>query len=418
MEVEIEDAQQDIPTKYIDEIFKQLTQNKNRYIPETHIMPHGITAECRNSGLSPDVYDELTKSWVSSVVKTKIDNVKPENRYLHKKFKNVLTTQIDDVEAKYKFSDDSEKLGQSPQQASHIGIVHIDGNSLGQAFRNCPGLIERRKLSKLVADAVLQSMEITLKTLIRKMPALERILHFENPNDHLLPFRPIIVNGDDITFICDARVSFFLAEVFMEAFAAQKAVIYDKTWKPQEQNLSSCAGVAIVKTKYPFYRGYMLAEELCNNAKKKARENPGTSWLDFHISYRGLSGSLEDMRKRQYQVGSASLLWRPWQITTEQNKNSFNQLKQALKYLLDDKNEKTKWPRSKWHELLNVLTQGKTQTEEFIKLMKERELYLPKMKQIPADSTGWFENENKTPYFDIIEVMDFYPECLLKEEAL
>jgi len=415
---EINTTSGDISKEVLEELFsKHLTRNKNRYIPETNILPQGITAECPVSGLSAEVYDKTSKRWISAIVKNKIELSDEASIRLHKKFKNALKWQKAKTGITYRFSDDLENLGQSYQEANHLGIVHIDGNSMGQAFKNCSGLIERRQLSKRVDNAVFNSMEVTIKALIDKLSVdnksgLRDILKFKNNENDLLPFRPIIVNGDDITFICDARISFFLAETFMRAFASEKACIRDSEGNETEQNLSSCAGIAISKTKYPFYRGYMLAEQLCARAKEEGRKN-NSSWLDFHISYRGLSESLEEMRKQQYLFDDLSLIHRPWQITETATKNSFGELKKALKSMRDD--EGTQWPRSKWHELAATLTQGIEATQEFLKLVNARNLHLPPIAQITgAAATGWAGKV--TPYFDVLEIMDFYPKCLLDEE--
>nr|WP_269849654.1 hypothetical protein [Methanosarcina horonobensis] len=56
----------------------------------------------------------------------------------------------------------------------------------------------------------------------------------------------------------------------MEKFAEKEGTKGD-----EKIQLSSCAGVAITKTKYPFYRGYELAEDLCKNAKKRIQKEEG-----------------------------------------------------------------------------------------------------------------------------------------------
>ena len=82
------------------------------------------------------------------------------------------------------------------------------------------------------------------------------------------PIRPIIMGGDDITFVSPGKLGIYFAEIFMKEFSEKEVSDGEK--------LSSCAGVAITKTKYPFYRGYQLAEGLCSNAKKMARKKKKT----------------------------------------------------------------------------------------------------------------------------------------------
>src|SRR6185312_4842133 len=89
---------------------------------------------------------------------------------------------------------------------------------------------------------------------LRAQPAGDRLL---------LPVRPILYGGDDLTFVCHGRLGLALAERYLRAFAAAPA--------SDGQPLSACAGVAIVHSRAPFSRAYGLADELCRTAKGVAR---------------------------------------------------------------------------------------------------------------------------------------------------
>lgn len=401
--------------------FDELAKNKNAYVPSTHLPRHGITAECKISGLSADVFAQFPDGdlrEVSSVSKTKLEYFEDANRALAAKFQSILGDQ-------YEFASDTENLGQSKNVENHVAIVHIDGNGVGKMFEECHSLFEKRRLSREVDSLTHEAMEKTLNHLLEKMPILKEkeILQWKPPKKGekqsgkaLLPLRPIILNGDDITFICDSRLGFFLAEKFMQAFAAKKvdAPIAHKY-------LSSCAGLAIIKTKYPFYRGYLLAEELCRNAKAAHRKmNDNSSWLDFHISYTGLSEKVSQIRERKYKSGNDSLVWRPWKMTSAEEMEAYSQFKKILRHFLQPESEESAWPKSKIHELAEVLARGTERTKAFLIAMEARGLTLPRIKQAEnAHKNGWQainkngHEEMKTPYYDAIEAMPFYPECLL-----
>jgi hypothetical protein len=211
----------------------------------------------------------------------------------------------------------------------------------------------------------------------------------------------------------------------MREFAKEPIKIETVKDGTKDIQLSSCAGIAIIRTKYPFYRGYMLAEALCASAKKKWREcknkdkNYNGSWLDFHISYRGLSGGLSEIRHAHYNVGGHSLLWRPWEIDGKDN-DSFNEFKNILKAIVHNPNEDQRWPTSKLNELAQVLMQGPQDSGEFLKISKARGLVLPDIKNQNYNISGWVnaptsdnKDRKKTPYYDVLEAMEFYPECLL-----
>lgn len=398
----------------IKAIFEKLVENKNAYIPITTVARHGITAECRFSGLAAEKKYRLEDEdfWISSVIAAKLDYYPEANAKLKKDYSDYL---VDADDNHYEFSHELENLGQSQNVENHVAIVHIDGNAMGEKFKRCENKLERlRALSLKIENQVHLAMATTLSELMQKMPILnqQQILKWKANDSHpKVPIRPIILNGDDITFVCDSRMAFFLAEKFMQAFALDK--------DNQPSGFSSCAGIAIIKTKYPFYRGYQLAEKLCGTAKKEAKKlkHQGvaeSSWLDFHISHRGLSGDLEHIRKQNYYVGLDSLLWRPWRVDPGNDLESFEELKKAITHFRHHPVKTRQWPKSKVQELANTLIQGKAKTEEFIKMMAARGLDLPVIANTQVHKIGWYQADIfKTPYFDIAEVMEFYPQCLL-----
>lgn len=401
--------------KIFEDLFTKLEENKSRYLAETTLPRHGFTAECKLTGLAAELLyrlpDETIKE-ISSVSKTKLDNYNPANAAIKKKFEDLL-------KGKYEFPEKTENMGQTENVENHVAIVHIDGNDMGKMFQTCKTLAQKRRLSVQVDEATTCAMRKTLEALLAKFEQLKKeVLAAEKlklgGGKELLPLRPIILNGDDVTFICESRLAFFLAETFMSEFAKQKVPV-----GTQEEPLSSCAGIAIIKTRYPFYRGYMLAEALCSNAKKKYRQykkQGKTSWLDFHISHRGLPGNLDEMRKDQYRVGNANLLWRPWLITDTEDMFAFKQLKKAITYFILSANHHNIWPKRKLQDLEETLGLGVERTKEFIAMMKIRKLCLPKIANAEnVHDNGWqeVEGETKTPYYDILEAMEFYPECLL-----
>ncbi len=415
-------TRQELETKsktVFDELFEELEANKSRYLAETTLPRHGFTAECKLTGLAAELLHEFPDGKIkeiSSVSKIKLDNFDDANKTIVARFKDPLG---DD----YVFAKDTQEMGQTENVENHVAIVHIDGNAVGEMFKKCKTIAQKRKLSLEVDRATTEAMRETLRRLLEKYDVLidKGVLDKKKLNSdgkpRGLPLRPIILNGDDVTFICDSRLAFFLAETFMSAFAENEINVGE-----DKKPLSSCAGIAIIKTKYPFYRGYMLAEALCSNAKRKYREYKSrdkTSWLDFHISHRGLPSNIGDMREDQYRVGNANLLWRPWQITVQKEWSAFNQLKEAIRYFKpppDEAEERPRWPKRKLQDLEETLALGKKRTEEFITMMEVRKLRLPPIADFPKiQSEGWeiVEKELKTPYYDILEAMEFYPECLL-----
>jgi hypothetical protein len=272
----------------------------------------------------------------------------------------------------------------------------VDGNGIGDRFKACQKLEDLRKLSDSVDRATENAMTKLLKCVIINYDAFKKEFNLKDNN---LPLRPIIFGGDDVTFITDGRLGIYFAKIFIEEFIKQQVI--------DGNLLSACAGIAITKSKYPFYRGYELAEQLCREAKKEAKkEDNNSSWLDFHIASGGFSGSIIEIREKNYVISEEKLYIRPYRIAGI--KSDYRDLDECV----DGIRCFDKWPRSKLMELREVLNQGKTATEQFIKEMEFRHLELPDIKENTAfKKYGWANKE--TPYFDMIELKEFYPDFLI-----
>jgi len=401
----------------ISALFKVMGENKSKYQPQTTLPRHGITAECNRTGLSAECFDTDKKIYISSVAKAKLDAADKATSKLLQDFAEVLQ-----IKSKYSFPEKFEELGQSDDD-SHISIVHIDGNSMGYKFKECKTLPEIRKLSKSVKNATKKSVGDLLEVIIKKIddPAFNQNFAY---NGIWLPIRPIIIGGDDITFVCPGRLGVYFAKIFMEKFA-EKEVKKGNERIP----LSSCAGIAITKTKYPFYRGYELAEELCKNAKKESRKEENSSWLDFHLAYGGFSGELKDIRRANYEGAAGHLCLRPYRVVGKINDHrNFSECIKGIKHFKgmngskeEEEPEQKGWPNSKIKELREVLTMGHTSARIFIQEMNYRDRTLPEIEGHPeCKDTGWLCENKKhvTPYFDMLELMEIYPIKLEEKEVI
>jgi hypothetical protein len=187
----------------------------------------------------------------------------------------------------------------------------------------------------------------------------------------ILPVRPIILGGDDVTFVCDGKLGIYFAKIFIEKF--QQTSINGK-------NLTACAGVAIIKTKYPFYRGYWLAEDLCKNAKRKRKSDDewsDASVLDFHIALGGVAGTLDEIRRAHYELPHGSLLYRPLMIDPKQKReHSLDLLLEKTLFLLY---KEEKWrqgkedenlPNNKINELRETVTLSQDARRRFVQSLK------------------------------------------------
>lgn len=384
-------------------LFEELADNKRSILPITEIRSFGFTDDCRRTQncASFVIKEKDTILPVSYESKNKIESGDSVSDSL----KSILPDIDVEINEKYILTKDLGKLGQLKGRENHIAIVHIDGNEFGKKFTQIKSITEANNLSSQIRKAVSQSFKVMIERFVtdkKEKKALydEEFKPFFEQSSHkeILPIRPIIIGGDDITFVCDGRLGIYFAKLFIEEFQKQTF--------PNGEKFSACAGVAIIKTKYPFYRGYQLAEELCKSAKERRKmKNSNGSWLDFHISSGGFTGTLSEIRDKYYMNDKSHLCLRPYLIdSSDDSILSLYSAINATKILLDI-------PSSKIKELREVLTYGKDSQALFLKEMKARQESLPYNPNFLFQDVQIKQNSSisTTPFFDLVELTEYYP---------
>lgn len=138
-----------------------------------------------------------------------------------------------------------------------IAVIHADGNGLGQIVQQFEDAQKYQNFSKNLDTATMEAAQTAFQN---------TCIEFGISLLDKLPFRPIVLSGDDHTIICRGD----LAMTYVKEYLAQFEL------KTKEKlglgyGLTACAGVAYIKSSYPFYYGYDLAESLCAIAKRDAK---------------------------------------------------------------------------------------------------------------------------------------------------
>ncbi|GAB4263966.1 Cas10/Cmr2 second palm domain-containing protein [Thermincola ferriacetica] len=408
------------------QLHQNLAANKNKYFPVTTFVKHGITRDCPRSGGAAE-----------TVVRTWKPDGGVETEYVSWEFKAKLEKEENDVSwdwllpgelaDRFCFTNELGELGQVEGE-SHIAVIHIDGNLMSQVFESCATLEEKRRLSLAVNDTAEEAFAAALQE-IWADGGIHDLIFGENSVFRIkpdtrgrkkLPVRPIILEGDDMTFVTEARLGLYLAEKVIACFTTRgKENLRARNLSGKV--LSASGGVAIVKTKYPFYRAYTLAEELCANAKKRARFSPDTSWLDFYIAYGSFSGELERIRKKHYYIDGLGLLYfGPYQVggNPDDEAHCMDNLRRGIAEF----SKPDKWPRSKAKKIRELLFAGPDAVREY---MADTGISLPvvrgKYNYHTIDAAGWgpagaphqAASYKATPYLDMLDLTDFYPPELL-----
>jgi len=384
----------------IDEIFSQLLINKQSYLPEIDLPSHGITYDCPRTGFTAQTYnfdsDYLPEQhFISSEAFIKIQHYK----MVKEEFASLIENKS------YVFPEMFNQMGQMKGN-NFLAVIHMDGNNMGQMFKECKDLVEYRKLAIFTENITETAFKNTVKRVIELCD--EEILTEEmgfklkhGKQNHLIPLIPLVLGGDEVTLICHGFLGMYLAEFLLEEWVHLAS----------DMKLSACAGVAIMPTTYPIYRGYAMAEQLCANAKKMARQNNNTSWLDFYLPIGELHGDLNKLREKHRFTRGLNLNFGPYYLARgEKNINIYKDrniksLKEGVNYF------NTNWPRSKCKELRTAISNGKEILEEFVDKQKTRGLELPNIYENYHNSGHY---SGHTPYAEVLNLMDFYPHDILK----
>ncbi len=297
----------------IDALYRQLKENQNRILPQVDLPYTGLTLECDYSGKTADVRSRVAGN---RMVAAEIDAKLRAAEYSDGHLRELFSEELGQGGVSYQFISMLEDIG-CVEGEQYISVIHIDGNNMGVKFSGCSDIKERKDLSCKVGAAVLNAFKKLVRSIIEEYPYDETYINNKKlhagSDRRFLPIRPILIGGDDVTFICPGRLGLLYANRFIQ-FANEEEIL-----DPEQQvrfckkaggedpgteivigrSFSCCAGVAITPVSYPFFRAYNLAEQLCSAAKRKSRKDDG-SWLDYAILHGESYSGLETLRRYQY----------------------------------------------------------------------------------------------------------------------
>jgi hypothetical protein len=316
----------------------ELQQEKLRRQPSVPLLGLGVTAACVETHLpatgfareSPDAEPRPVATAV-----TQRESFMAEIRdawNLHLPDDRDAFWRDDGPLCRLRFPTEVDHLGRTRDDRSLLGVVHIDGNGIGraiatwlqqQAEAGTPDEELCRRYRELSGALTALGCD-AFKAVIRRIcdairhddggygmfsarRGLGFLLHRDGSGLHL-PIRPLILGGDDLTFVCDGRIAIDLAAVALRTF--QQASL------DPIGAIRACAGIAVARTHAPILRVYELAEDLCAGAKRFLREEgqTGACALDWHFGFSSPTESLDELRERQYRQGNLCLTRRPYYL--------------------------------------------------------------------------------------------------------
>jgi len=395
-----------------------LARSKLERVPSVPQLGLSVTAACRITGLPAtgvDPHDarlplsRMVLRWRDADVRQRA--MERWNAFLQ--------------DSRFAFPAEIDDMGRTRGDTSLVGVVHIDGNGIGQRIaawqRSCVEASrsddevadELRTWASSLNDAGRRALGAVVDRVTGAIDDKARIvgtipdLGFELQREDgkiLLPLRPILLGGDDMTFICDGRLALYLAEVALDSFACEI---------PHIGAVSACAGVALGPPHTPFDRAREFAASLCANAKKHRHEKNDTgSWIDWHIGAPRPGAGVADLRRRAFahRLGEQQLelTCRPYRMgASASDRETWRWLAQSVLSSKEDGFRGARWRRhrNKLKELATVVRDG----PDGVRQARESWTAASALTWPGGlDQTNGFLHGVRTPLLDAIELLDIH----------
>ncbi len=300
----------------------------------------------------------------------------------------------------------------------YIAIVHADGNNLGLLLKAIQEKLLANEItaahyaevlrtySQAIEKTTVESAKQAITTIVESTN--QTIINFVDKgvvqqSKMIMPARPLVLAGDDCTFIVRGDLALDFTQVFLEQFEkhSQTQLNELKEKYPEldclPEKLTACAGIAYIKASQPFYQGYKLAESLCKSAKNFAKshvkkEELVPACLAFHRITTSIidnyETALERELRREVDKNKIQLTMQPYlvgEVKASQQPNECIQLdglKRVLRFfktapisqgtfrefltLLEIDQEQADSAMQRWHD--NMTKAGKT---KLINTLKE-----------------------------------------------
>ncbi|GHD36932.1 hypothetical protein GCM10007147_44610 [Nocardiopsis kunsanensis] len=318
-----------------------------QHMSALHVPAHGygITAECAVSGAPAEVVDtsrtRRSQGGVPERVSADVARARGVGRRWHREQEHAWLPGPHLALPK-----ETDHLGREHGQVSRAAVAHIDVNGLGTllgeyreraADPGVPGsgALAQRELSRRIAGlieglarALVRAVAATVRTEPGSHPVVPGVgpggavtLHRDAEGTVSVPVRPIVVAGDDLTIVCDARLALPLVRYALDWLDADPVRIADpadprvalhraldhdgrgprRTVPPADgaggrtapgtrPGHTTCVptvgvGVAVQSVGAPLALGYDVCEALCSRAKARRTARPDGEEDDHVVAW-------------------------------------------------------------------------------------------------------------------------------------
>lgn len=231
-------------------------------------------------------------------------------------------------------------------------VICMDGNDMGAQFR----AHGQQRADKDVDVEWLKQMSAALDESTRGaacegMIAVIQEWLKDNPvgqDSVVLPIRPLVIGGDDITLLCHVQYAFTFVKTVCAAFRERsRSAQYKHLWVGTNGELSISAGILFCPVSLPLHTAIPYAEALLASAKGKGRrvkkddKGPSPETLDWEQVTDGLIDTPAARRQRELRFFDQAcgyglqLTKRPYLLTEfsdlEEKSKEYNKLPATIR---------------------------------------------------------------------------------------
>jgi len=143
-----------------------------------------------------------------------------------------------------------------------LAILHIDGNGVGEKFMRASETLtggDMRKLSRAMAGATQKAAQNAMRDVVLPQAI-----------DNVVPARPVLIGGDDLTIILRADLAVAFVKKYLEVFETETRLAlrkFDKLPDDLQEGFQAKAGIVFLGARQPFAQAYELCDALAKYAK-------------------------------------------------------------------------------------------------------------------------------------------------------
>jgi hypothetical protein len=232
----------------------------------------------------------------------------------------------------FDFPAQMDDLGRSVGSRSLVGVVHLDLDGLGSRLaawlKSLPAnanlddiRIAETQIDEFVTGLARHIVQTVGEAVDHSGPALTgrpdrlefALPYVDKPGPKqgtiMLPVRPVLAGGDDLTVLCDGRLAWSVVAAAFDYLTTTnnppKALhALGPMWT---EPLTACAGVAVVSSGYPLSAAQQMANGLCGRAKREARSQVDRGGgRECHVSWHRGDHTADMLDTHSARVYSAS----------------------------------------------------------------------------------------------------------------